>query len=106
MNELHQDTELIIGKFLLNDFFLYNFLRYRFSYEKLLATACQTFEGEFTIPEIEKTLKGFMLRFFENQFKRNNSTEGPKVGSVSLSPRGDWRMPSDMPWECKKVVCD
>jgi NAD+ synthase (glutamine-hydrolysing) len=64
-----------------------------------LATACQTFEGSFSAQEIEKTLNRFMSRFFANQFKRNNSTEGPKVGSVSLSPRGDWRMPSDMTWE-------
>jgi NAD+ synthase (glutamine-hydrolysing) len=97
-DELHQRTELIIGDFLLNDFFLFNFLRYRFSYTKLLATARQTFEGKFSDSEIEKTLDGFMSRFFTNQFKRNNSTEGPKVGSVSLSPRGDWRMPSDMIW--------
>lgn len=97
-DELQQKTELIVGDFLLNDYFLFNFLRYRFSYQKLLATALQTFAGRFSSAEIEETLDGFMSRFFANQFKRNNSTEGPKVGSVSLSPRGDWRMPSDMSW--------
>jgi NAD+ synthase (glutamine-hydrolysing) len=103
-DELHQRTELIIGDFLLNDFFIYNFLRYRFSYEKLLLTACQTFEGRFSDLEIRNTLDGFMSRFFSNQFKRNNSTEGPKVGSVSLSPRGDWRMPSDMSWKKHDIL--
>ena len=96
--ELQQKTESIVGDFLLNDYFLFNLLRYRFSYQKLLVTAMQTFAGRFSSAEIEETLDSFMSRFFTNQFKRNNATEGPKVGSVSLSPRGDWRMPSDMSW--------
>lgn len=100
--EIKQKTEEIIGNYELNDFFLFNYLRHGFSCSKLLSTAIQTFNGKFEKLYIEQVLDIFMNRFFANQFKRNNSTEGPKIGSVNLSPRGDWRMPSDIYWNCKE----
>lgn len=94
------DTEAIIGPYELNDFFLFNFIRNGFSPEKILFLASfadfDGFQGKNYHPEfIKETLKGFYKRFFQNQFKRSCVPDGPKVGSVSLSPRGDWRMPSD-----------
>lgn len=97
--ELTQQTEELIGNYELNDFFLFYFVRYGFPRNKLLDTAIQSFGGRFSKIYIEDTLDKFLSRFFSNQFKRNNGTEGPKIGSVNLSPRGDWRMPSDIIWK-------
>ena len=93
---IRQDTESAIGSYELHDFFLYHFVRNGFSRDKILYLAGQTtFTSKYSKKTIAKTLDTFMKRFFANQFKRNCVPDGPKVGSVSLSPRGDWRMPSD-----------
>ena len=88
-------TEERIGKYDLHDFFLYYFMRYGFEREKLRFLAAGAF-GAWRLPEIEQTLDTFLGRFFRNQFKRNCLPDGPKIGSVCLSPRGDWRLPADM----------
>jgi NAD+ synthase (glutamine-hydrolysing) len=91
-----QKTESLIGPYELHDFFLYNMLRFGFSPEKILYLAQHAdFDGHYNEQEIAKWLKIFIQRFFQNQFKRNCLPDGPKVGSICLSPRGDWRMPSD-----------
>jgi NAD+ synthase (glutamine-hydrolysing) len=90
-----QKTKDNIGPYALHDFFLYNLLRYGSRPDKIRFLACRAFEGEFTPDEISKWLEVFLKRFFANQFKRSSLPDGPKVGSISLSPRGDWRMPSD-----------
>ena len=93
---MREDTESTIGAYELHDFFLYHFVRNGFSPDKILYLAGQTkFTSSYSKATIAKTLNTFMDRFFANQFKRNCVPDGPKVGSVSLSPRGDWRMPSD-----------
>lgn len=91
-----QVTESVVGSYELNDFFLFNFIRKGFSPEKIrfLAKYAKFFINH-SDKEIDDVLKSFYTRFFRNQFKRNCVPDGPKVGSVSLSPRGDWRMPSD-----------
>ena len=76
-------------------FFLYYFIRFGFSPEKILFLAINTFEDIYPGDEILKWLKVFIRRFFTQQFKRSCMPDGPKVGSINLSPRGDWRMPSD-----------
>jgi NAD+ synthase (glutamine-hydrolysing) len=91
-----QETEEIIGPYLLHDFFLYNFLRLNYPPKKIFALAKLAFEGKFSEQRILETLKIFYRRFFQNQFKRSAMPDGVKVGSVALSPRGDWRMPSDV----------
>ncbi len=97
--EIDQKTEDILGPYELHDFFLYYFLRYGFSREKILLLAEKAYDGshgpKYGRKEIEKCLRVFFKRFFANQFKRSCLPDGPKVGSVSLSPRGDWRMASD-----------
>lgn len=93
--KIAQKTEEVVGPYALHDFFLYNFLRYGFGPEKILFLARQAFRTEFTTAVIKKWLKVFFKRFFAQQFKRSCLPDGPKVGSVNLSPRGDWRMPSD-----------
>ena len=93
--EIKQKTEDLVGPYLLHDFFLYNMLRYGFSPAKLYFLAQRAFDGEFDAETIKKWLKVFCRRFFNQQFKRSCLPDGPKVGTVSLSPRGDWRMPSD-----------
>ena len=91
-----QSTEASIGPYELHDFFLYHFLRYGTPPEKILFLAARAkFHEPYTPAEVEKWLTVFLRRFFANQFKRSCMPDGPKVGSVSLSPRGDWRMPSD-----------
>jgi NAD+ synthase (glutamine-hydrolysing) len=91
-----QSTESSIGPYELHDFFLFHFLRYAAAPEKILYLASQAkFDGDYPADEIRKWLRVFLTRFFANQFKRSCLPDGPKVGSVSLSPRGDWRMPSD-----------
>lgn len=94
---LQQLTENSVGPYILHDFFLYHFLRNNFSVTKILALAEAAFvkDGDFSIDRVKEVMKIFVKRFFSQQFKRNCLPDGPKVGSVSLSPRGDWRMPSD-----------
>ena len=90
-----QKTEDIVGPYILHDFFLYNMLRRGYSPKKLYYVACQTFKGDFKEQTILKWLKIFTRRFFNQQFKRSCLPDGVKVGSVSLSPRGEFEMPSD-----------
>lgn len=93
--KIKQKTEDIVGPYELHDFFLYHMMRYGASPKKILYLANQAFEGTFTINEIKKWLKIFLKRFFSQQFKRSCLPDGPKVGTISLSPRGDLKMPSD-----------
>ncbi|MEM6472051.1 MAG: NAD(+) synthase [Planctomycetota bacterium] len=93
---IRQNTESAIGSYELHDFFLYHFVRNGFSRDKILYLAkAAKFNDSYDDATLKKTLDVFVGRFFRNQFKRNCVPDGPKVGSVSLSPRGDWRMPSD-----------
>ncbi|MDE5967655.1 MAG: NAD(+) synthase, partial [Muribaculaceae bacterium] len=96
-----QKTEDLVGPYELHDFFLYYMLRYGFSPERIKMLANKAFKGVYDEETIDKWLKTFMRRFFSQQFKRSCLPDGPKVGSATLSPRGDWRMPSDIssaPW--------
>lgn len=93
--KIAQKTEDNIGPYELHDFFLYNFVRFGFEKDKLRRLAIKAFDGVYDSATIEKWLGVFMKRFFISQFKRSCIPDSPKVGSVSLSPRGDWRMPSD-----------
>lgn len=90
-----QQTESEIGPYVLHDFFLYHFIRYGATPKKIFLLATHTFKNSFSKDEILKWLKVFIKRFFTQQFKRNCIPDGVKVGTISLSPRGDWRMPSD-----------
>ncbi len=91
-----QSTESVVGPYELHDFFLFHFLRYGAPPEKILFLAEHAkFDRKYSAKEIRGWLKTFLTRFFANQFKRSCLPDGPKVGSISLSPRGDWRMPSD-----------
>ncbi len=92
---IRQHTEEAIGPYELHDFFLYHMMRFSFVPTKIYTLACRAFAGAYTPEEIKKWLRLFYKRFFSQQFKRSCMPEGVKVGSVSLSPRGDWRMPSD-----------
>ncbi len=94
-DQIAQKTEDLVGPYELHDFFLYNFVRMNFSCNKIYDLAVRAFVGEYDTHTIKKWLKIFVRRFFNQQFKRSAMPDGPKVGSVSLSPRGDWRMPSD-----------
>ncbi len=93
--EIDQKTEDLVGPYELHDFFLYNMLRFGFGPERLMMMALKAFDGIYTKPVIKKWLQTFTRRFFAQQFKRSCMPDGPKVGAISLSPRGDWRMPSD-----------
>lgn len=90
-----QKTEDIVGPYILHDFFLYYAVRYGFAPDKIKFLAENAFDGVYDLNTIEKWLKNFYTRFFSQQFKRSCVPDGVKVGSVSLSPRGDWKMPSD-----------
>lgn len=94
-NKITQKTEDIIGPYELHDFFIYYTLRYGFGPEKISTIARLAFYEKYSPEKILLTLKKFYQRFFSQQFKRSCMPDGPKVGTVSLSPRGDWRMPSD-----------
>lgn len=94
-NALQQMTENSIGPYELHDFFLFNVVRYQFPPHKIRFLAKQAFGQDYTEAEILRWLRLFYRRFFSHQFKRSAIPDGPKVGSVALSPRGDWRMPSD-----------
>lgn len=93
--KIAQKTEDLVGPYELHDFYLYNFLRAGYGPAKILLLAEQAFEGSYDRAAILKWLTVFFRRFFSQQFKRSAMPDGPKAGSVSLSPRGDWRMPSD-----------
>ncbi|MDE6659119.1 MAG: NAD(+) synthase [Eubacterium sp.] len=93
--KIAQKTEENIGPYELHDFFLYHFVRFGFTKEKLQVLAEKAFDGVYESDVIAKWLDVFLKRFFISQFKRSCIPDSPKVGSVSLSPRGDWRMPSD-----------
>ena len=94
-----QKTESSIGPYVLHDFFLYHLLRYGASFKKIYLLAKLTFKDSFTDDEIKKWLKVFVRRFYTQQFKRNAVPDGVKVGTISLSPRGDLRMPSEASYE-------
>ncbi len=94
-NTLQQITERSIGPYELHDFFLFNVVRCQFPPHKIFYLAKQVFAEDYTDEEILRWLRIFYRRFFSQQFKRSAVPDGPKVGSVALSPRGDWRMPSD-----------
>ena len=92
---IKQKTEDLVGPYELHDFFLYYFLRFGFSPAKIFMLAQKAFNGVYDDAVVKKWLQTFCRRFFTQQFKRSCMPDGPKVGSVSLSPRGDWRMPTD-----------
>ena len=94
-SEINQLTEEIIGPYELHDFFLYHSIKYGASPDKILFLASKAFKNKYNKPTIKKWIKVYFKRFFNNQFKRSCIPDGPKVGTISLSPRGDWRMPSD-----------
>ncbi len=97
-DKISQETQSIIGPYELHDFFLYHFIRYGAKPSKILFLADIAFE-EYSKDEIKKWLDIFIKRFFTQQFKRNAMPDGVKVGTISLSPRADWRMPSDASFE-------
>ncbi|MEG2843043.1 MAG: NAD(+) synthase, partial [Ruthenibacterium sp.] len=92
---ISQQTEEIVGPYALHDFFLYYAIRWAFSPAKIFYLAKQAFAAQYSDAVLLKWLRNFYRRFFAQQFKRSCLPDGPKVGSVTLSPRGDWRMPSD-----------
>ena len=93
-NEIVQETESIVGPYELHDFFLYHFIKYGAKPSKILFLANHAFDN-YDEETIKKWLKKFLWRFFTQQFKRSCMPDGPKVGSINLSPRADWKMPSD-----------
>lgn len=93
--EISQKTEDLVGPYELHDFYLYYMMRFGYTPSKIYRLACYTFRGAYDKDTIYKWLRTFYWRFFSQQFKRSCLPDGPKVGSVALSPRGDWRMPSD-----------
>ena len=104
--ELAQKTEDLVGPYELHDFFIYHFLRNKFSPAKILFMAEQAFDGSYDRATIIKWLRTFLRRFFAQQFKRSAMPDGAKVGTVSLSPRGDWMMPSDAVAQLGLDECD
>ncbi len=93
--QISQNTEDLVGPYELHDFFLYHTLRYDFTPTKIYTMASRAFRGQYAPETVKKWLVSFYRRFFTQQFKRSCMPEGVKVGPLSLSPRGDWRMPSD-----------
>mgnify|MGYP002519715366 CR=1 FL=1 len=93
--KISQQTEDLVGPYALHDFYLYHTVRFGFTPTKVYALACKAFKDDFDSETVKKWLKNFYRRFFTQQFKRSCLPDGPKVGSVSVSPRGDLRMPSD-----------
>ena len=100
---ISQQTEEIVGPYVLHDFFLYYMVRYAFDPKKIYVLACRAFEGQYDGNTIKKWMQVFCRRFFSQQFKRSCQPDGIKVGPVALSPRGDWSMPSDA---CGKLWLD
>ncbi len=103
---IQQKTENLVGPYELHDFFLYYFMRHGFRPMKIFLLAQKAFEGQYEDDVIKHWLKTFFRRFFSQQFKRSCLPDGPKVGSISLSPRGDWRMPSDASSELWLRECE
>ncbi len=97
--EIEQRTEEIIGPFELHDFFLYHFLRTGAEVAKIRSLAVHAYGGIYDVKEIDRWLRVFITRFHRQQFKRTTLPPGPKVGTVALSPRGDWRMPDEADWQ-------
>ncbi len=93
--KISQQTEDLVGPYALHDFFLYYMLRFDFTPKKIYTIACRAFQDDFDAAVIKKWLKVFCRRFFSQQFKRSCMPDGVKVGNISVSPRGDWKMPSD-----------
>ena len=104
--EIEQKTEDLVGPYELHDFFLFHFMNNGYSPKKIYFIACMAFKEIYDNTTIKKWLKIFMRRFFTQQFKRSCMPDGPKVGSCSLSPRGDWRMPSDASCKLWTDDCD
>lgn len=98
--DINQKTEDIVGPYELHDFFLYHMLRYGATPKKIFFMADIVFKDKYSTETIKKWLRVFIKRFFTQQFKRSCLPDGPKVGTISLSPRGDWRMPSDGDMNC------
>jgi NAD+ synthase (glutamine-hydrolysing) len=96
LGQIRQKTEETIGPYELHDFFLYYFVRYGFSFSKIRFLALSAFGAVYSPEVIEKWLRLFFQRFMRNQWKRDCVAAGPKVGSIDLSPRGSWRMPSEI----------
>lgn len=92
---IDQLTEQVVGPYELHDFFLYQVVRMHFAPKKVLMLAEHAFSDDYSRSELLQWLRQFYRRFFSQQFKRSCLPDGPKVGTVALSPRGDWRMPSD-----------
>ena len=103
---IKQKTEDLVGPYELHDFFIYYFLRYGFGPKKIFVMAQKAFKNIYDDETIKKWLITFCRRFFTQQFKRSCLPDGPKVGSVSLSPRGDWRMPSDASYTLWVKECE
>ena len=103
---IQQKTEDLVGPYELHDFFLYYFMRHGFRPMKIFLLAQKAFAGQYDDDVIKHWLKTFFRRFFSQQFKRSCLPDGPKVGSISLSPRGDWRMPSDASSELWLRECE
>lgn len=93
--DIAQQTEDLVGPYELHDFFIYNFLAYSYTPSKIHYLASVAFAGKYSPDVIKRWMREFYRRFFSQQFKRNSMPDGPKVSRISLSPRGDWRMPSD-----------
>ena len=93
--KISQQTEDLVGPYALHDFFLYYVMRFGYAPKKVYTLACRVYEGQYDVATVKKWLTVFYRRFLSQQFKRNCLPDGVKVGSVSVSPRGDWRMPSD-----------
>jgi NAD+ synthase (glutamine-hydrolysing) len=93
--KIAQLTESTLGPYELHDFFLYHFVRHGRRPARILGLARHAFEGRYDDAALRRWLALFLRRFFANQFKRSCTPDAPKVGTVALSPRGDWRMPSD-----------
>lgn len=98
--QISQQTEKVLGPYVVHDFFLYYVLRHGFRPEKIFQLAINSFKNEYSDKQLLAWLKLFYRRFFSQQFKRNCLPDGPKVGTIALSPRGDWRMPSDAQANC------
>lgn len=104
--EIKQKTEELVGPYILHDFFLYQLIRNGFGPKKIFAIARQAFGKQTSDQDLITNLTTFFRRFFNQQFKRSCMPDSPKVGSVCLSPRGDWRMPSDASWMLWKQECE
>ena len=101
-----QQTEDVVGPYALHDFFLYYAIRFGYPPKKVFELCCIAFQDDFSGETILKWLKNFYRRFWTQQFKRNCMPDGVKIGSIALSPRGDWRMPSDAQYKAWMDECD